>query len=205
MTAPARTAVSVTGASRRLQALAFVGHGIPTLARWCNTSPELVDAILHQTVTHIDPQLDMRITAMFDHRGNNDPLPRCMTLGDDQTIADYAREQRWASALAWHDIDIDDPHMVPNRRGPAADRAYDEQLVELVLAGAVPTRGQLTISERRARNEAILRLAPKLSAIAIGRRIGCTERTVHRVLAAARATQTQQTHGQDLPEKVLAG
>jgi hypothetical protein len=204
MTVSARTAVSVIGAARRLQALAFVGHGVPTLARWCNVSPELVDAILHQTVTHIDQQLDMRITAMFDHRGNDDPLPRCMTLGDDPAIADYARDKRWASALAWDDIDMDDPRAVPNR-GRAADSAYDDQLVELVLTGAVAAGGRLTIAGRRARDEAILRLAPKLSATAIGRRIGCTERTVHRVLADARAAQTQQVHDQDLQEEVLAG
>jgi AraC-like DNA-binding protein len=189
--------VPATGTRRRLRALAYLGHGIPELALLFNAGPELIDRILHTRVEEIDPYLRVRVAAMFDRCVGDSPLPLCLTVGDDQTMRDYARGLHWHSVLSWWDVDIDDPKASPNRRGvepgqrkPRADKTRQEDIVRLIVTGGMSAGGHQKDGFRQARDEAALRIArnePWLSALQVAGRIGCNERTVHRIFARARA------------------
>lgn len=170
---PARAGeLPAVGARRRLQALAFLGHDIPTLAAWCGTDLDRIDCLIRGRHSGVAPHLDTRIAAVFERY--------CMTFGDSVATAEWARRNRWASGLAWFDIDMDDATAKPDR-GAHVRSGYNEHDVELFMAGLVVVEGHLSLDSLAARDEAVRRLTEAgLETKQVCDRIGCIERTVLR-------------------------
>jgi hypothetical protein len=192
MTTP--TTVPAVGARRRLQALAYLGHGIPTLATWCHRDPDYIENVIAGRTSEVDQHFHDRLAALFDHRGPDDPLPRCLTLGHDRDIARRARTARWHSVMSWWDADIDDPHARPDRgyRRVPSPQAFDEITVEMILDGGITIPTGSKGGAARDLAEAIHRLDHRgVPVVRICERFGCNDRLVHRVRERRTARQKE--------------
>lgn len=99
------TSIGATGARRRLQALAVMGHPLPTIATHARLSYGLLARIRNNTDRTIHPDTAARIARAYRQLIG---IP-----GTDQTTRELAIASGWPGPMAWDEDTIDNPVALP--------------------------------------------------------------------------------------------
>lgn len=154
--------VGATGTTRRLQALAAMGHGL-TEVRTITGLPLMTLSVLRSgSVDGTSPRNHTAVAAAFDRLA--------MRPGPSTRARLQATREGWAPPLAWDDID--DPQETPAHA--TSPDGIDHLAIDLAVTGTRLVT--LTIPERHI---AVTRLAGMgLADTDIARRVGVSARTV---------------------------
>lgn len=90
------------GVYRRLRAMAWDGNG-----------PRQVAPFIGESITTVTAWLRGKPAPAYAARLLDIALEKLPFPGPDDAIAARARRENWPPPLAWHDIDVDDPHAQP--------------------------------------------------------------------------------------------
>lgn len=163
--------VRALGTTRRLRALVAIGWTEPQLAEAFCLRPGLITELLNGVHRQVEKPLARYVALRYERlSGAIFESP----AGDVSRAR--AKELGWPSALAWDDIDIDDPKA--RARGSAWSKDIDEHAVELAITGALPAGEKLRQRDAR---EAIRRMkALGMRTCDIAQRAHVSDRTVHR-------------------------
>jgi DNA-directed RNA polymerase specialized sigma24 family protein len=144
-TLPDSRPVDGTGTRRRLQALAVLGYSPRVLADYLGCSKQAVQQLTVSTRL-VHPATVARIAALYGPLSGLPPQFNRDISAErrpyiDQTAA-TARARGWLPPLAWEDVDIDDPHAVPDTTGVLTGRPVCavDGVLELVVDGATVDR-----------------------------------------------------------------
>lgn len=144
------------GVYRRLRAMAWDGNG-----------PRQVAPFIGENIKTVTGWLHGQPAPAYMNRVLDAALEQMPTPGPDTAIAARARRQGWAPALAWHDLDIDNPNIRPRVDVRADFRKTDHPLYSQVfqaVCGLIP-------------KEELLR-AEKISVVRILHRAGWSDRRI---------------------------
>ncbi len=130
--------VDPTGTSRRLQALAYIGWGIESLAEPLDMHPHHISR-LRLGRRMIYRRAMIAVARVYDELS--------MTPGPDAKAAQHARRSGWLGPLAWDDDTIDDPAAWASP-GEDTDDLPDDVVVERLLSGHTHWR-DATMADRR--------------------------------------------------------
>lgn len=173
--------VDSTGARRRLQALAAIGHSQTRLAAELVLGSRKLGGILHSE-RQVRAGTDRAVRALYE-RWWDCPPPQ--ETARQRAVASLARNlaarNGWAPPVAWDDAAIDDPAAVPDGLDEQPEDDVDELAVDLACEG-----------QRRAvqlrpvdRDAAIRVLAGRgMSVTAIVTRLRTSAPVVHQALAS---------------------
>lgn len=123
--------VSVVGASRRVQALCWMGWSLQAQADRVGMHMQQVWQIVHAKQSSVTVATDATFRGLFEQLS--------ATRGPSVRAHNAAVRSGWVPPLAWDDVD--DPSEVPDLGGEDSD-AVDEVAVERAVAG-----GQVPLSE----------------------------------------------------------
>lgn len=163
--------IDATGARRRLQALARIGHDFQSLTNQHGLARDVCNAIAHGRRTDIRIATHRRVAAIYD----------ALYAEDGPSIRASRRAERlgWHGPEAWTDDTIDDPKSRPWQGfGPRrkSSTTLNETAIRAACAGQ---RVDTTIADRR---EIVRRLhAAGLNDRQIQRRTGISARTALRI------------------------
>ncbi|WP_432027412.1 hypothetical protein [Streptomyces sp. 1222.5] len=104
--------IDALGSRRRLQALAFVGHSVRTLAAECRVSRPTIRDLVHGTQTEVRRDAAERIEAAYERLAFRPPAANKHT----SRTRNLAVANGWHGPLAWDDID--DPAEQPEQAAP---------------------------------------------------------------------------------------
>lgn len=172
--------VPAAGTARRVQALVYLGHPYADIAARVGLSDAQVAwNLAHLRRTRIPVAVAAAVADVYDRT----PVD---VLGPDSDLRWRARVDGWQSPLAWDDLDIDDPAVLPavdvERAGDDGEEDLDREAIRRALAGDAKVALRLTYEE-------------KLAAARIGLARGLTQTAVAELLRA---------NGQRLAEAVAA-
>lgn len=122
------------GAQRRIRALVAMGYSVQALSELTGLSVPKLSTLPSDQV--VPSEVWSVINDVYDQIS--------MTPGPDEQVRNAAREQGWATPLAWDDDEIDDPRARPH--SPRGIRGIDEAAVYRRLCGE--WRLPLTLAEQ---------------------------------------------------------
>jgi hypothetical protein len=145
-TLPDSRRIAATGTRRRLQALVAFGYSPTVLGGYLGCTKQAVQQVLAQV--RVNRATAARVAALYEPLSgippqfNRDISPSRRRYID--RAAASARARGWVPPIAWEDVDIDNPHTVPDRSGLQQScrtvRAIRAAILELVAAGAAPAQ-----------------------------------------------------------------
>lgn len=156
--------VSGVGVARRLQGLAWMGHGSDGIGRRIGVSGQMVAYWRLGRYVQATAPTVRKVTAVYDD---------LWSVRSDEPMSTrthrYAIRNGWGSPLCWDDETIDDPAAVP-ARSVAALPVLDEIAVERFMHGTLRTQPNCTATPELL--EAVRRLAARgLTDRAVGERV----------------------------------
>jgi lambda repressor-like predicted transcriptional regulator len=140
--------VSAVPATRKLRALARIGHSLPAIAEAADQHRTTLNNVRLREPRWISPQVARDIDKAW--------RALCMTIGDSAVTRGLAEAQGWPGPLAWDDIeDLNErPKGMPAERTRAALHAVVDAVLDegLNLADAARKAGVDVKTVRRARD-----------------------------------------------------
>jgi transcriptional regulator with XRE-family HTH domain len=110
--------IDSTGTSRRLRALAVLGHSGRALATELGISPQRINQLRNAELAQVRRETAEKVTALYERLS--------ATRGSSQFTKTRAVQAGWAPPLAWDDDALDDPAAVPTGVGaPPPRRGVD--------------------------------------------------------------------------------
>jgi hypothetical protein len=159
------------GTTRRLRGLIGIGWTEPKLAEVLRMPIAFLRELLEEPPAEVPALLARFVATQYER------LSGAVWESDEADAARaYAKKSGWPSAVAWDDIDIDDPRA--RARGSVRSKDIDEHAVALAVLGQLPAGEKL---RQRDAQEAIRRMrAMGMRTCDIARRAHVSDRTVHR-------------------------